>query len=344
MIENVYNIHTACPRVNGYSENIGMRPLTALEIFGTWATCLLHIASDDSICFSSLEADVAYLIEAGVNGIYTNGTAGEFTEQSESEFDRISETVAGLCHYAGMNFQLGAGFPTAAVMLDRVRRAARLKPGAIQFIFPDWFPLNDAERLNFLLRTAEAADGISLVLYNPPHAKRVLTPEEIGALRIAVPTLVGVKTGIGDSSVMGRYRQNCEGMSVFIPGHHLATGIASGCSGSYSNVACLDPQGAQRWFDLCLKDINAALRLEVRIQLFFAENITPFMADHQFCNAAIDKFLASVGGWSRTTTRMRAPYLGIETGDVAACRRSATQAIPEVMVHLASIGLTNFST
>lgn len=38
-------------------------------------------------------------------------------------------------------------------------------------------------------------------------------------------------------------------LSVIVPGHHLATGFAYGVgTGAYSNVACLSPKGAQRWW------------------------------------------------------------------------------------------------
>lgn len=320
-----------------------MRALTASEIFGNWATCLLHIKDDESICFSSLESDIRYLIDSGVNGIYTNGTAGEFSEQWEAEFDRICEIVAGVCGDAGMNFQLGASFPTASLMSDRVKRAAKFKPGAIQFIFPDWFPLNDDERVDFLRRVAEAADGVSLVLYNPPHAKRIATPQEINELRTLVPSLVGVKTGMGDERMLKDYREKCEGMSVFLPGHHLATGIVAGCSGSYSNVACLDPRGAQRWFELCLSDLPAAIEMESRVQEFFTNHISPFRAEHHYSNAALDKFLAAVGGWSRAGSRLRSPYRSIHIENVGKVREAAVKEIPEIMVHLLSIGQTNFS-
>lgn len=47
---------------------------------------------------------------------------------------------------------------------------------------------------------AEQADGIPLVLYNPPHAKRELTPAEWATLKRHVPGLIGVKTNDRNSS------------------------------------------------------------------------------------------------------------------------------------------------
>ena len=68
-------------------------------------------------------------------------------------------------------------------------------PAAIQLILPDWMPPHLDEARTFLERMAEAAHPVPLVLYNPPHAKTVLRPEDcFGLARF----LAGVKVGLGD--------------------------------------------------------------------------------------------------------------------------------------------------
>lgn len=58
---------------------------------GTWGTVLLPIRDDDSIDFDAVAEQVEALLRHGVDGIYTNGTAGEFFAQDEDEFDQPSE-------------------------------------------------------------------------------------------------------------------------------------------------------------------------------------------------------------------------------------------------------------
>ncbi len=60
-----------------------MKPLTSTQISGTWGTTLLPINKDESIDFGRLSQDLDYLLTSGVDGIYTNGTAGEFYAQTE---------------------------------------------------------------------------------------------------------------------------------------------------------------------------------------------------------------------------------------------------------------------
>src|SRR3954470_6242607 len=117
-----------------------MKPLNAAAITGNWATLLLPINNDDSINYRNLEEEIDTLIGMQVDGIYSNGTAGEFYNQTEEEFDRISELLAVKCNAAGMPFQIGCSHMSPKISLERLERTVALQPGAIQIILPDWFP------------------------------------------------------------------------------------------------------------------------------------------------------------------------------------------------------------
>jgi dihydrodipicolinate synthase/N-acetylneuraminate lyase len=307
-----------------------MRPLETKEICGTWATLLLPIKEDEGIDFLRLEDEIEYLLASGVDGIYTNGTAGEFWAQSEEEFHRIHLLVAEGCEKAGVAFQIGVSHMSPQVSMQRLKRAVEFGPGAIQVILPDWLPLTDDETIDFLQRMSEAADPIGLVLYNPPHAKRVLEPVVYSKLKEAVPSLVGVKVVDGDAAWYVDMQKHAANLSVFVPGHHLASGIHQGAAGSYSNVACLSPSGAQGWYELMKTDIEAALEIEARLRSFMDEHIAPLQMKYGYSNAALDKLLAAIGGWSDVGTRLRWPYRWILGFEAERLRPIAKQTIPEL--------------
>jgi dihydrodipicolinate synthase/N-acetylneuraminate lyase len=236
--------------------------------------------------------------------------------------------VAEKCEKARLPFQLGASHMSAQISIERVRRAAALKPGGIQVILPDWFPVSMAEARAFLERVAEVAAPVSLVIYNPPHAKRILQPEDYGELFAAVPALVGVKIA-GESQWYAELRRLLPQISIFVPGHQLATGIRVGASGSYSNVACLHPVAAKRWNQLMTTDYEAALALEGKIQSFLTEFILPFREKRGHSNQALDKLLAAIGGWTAAGTRLRWPYRGIDLSEVPRLREIARERLPD---------------
>lgn len=97
-------------------------------IAGNWASLLLPIRGDDSIDFAALEEEIGILIDAKVDGIYSNGTAGEFHNQTEAEYDRIQALLASCCRQAGMPFVIGACQPDPLIMLERLKRASAHRP------------------------------------------------------------------------------------------------------------------------------------------------------------------------------------------------------------------------
>lgn len=306
-----------------------MQPLTAGEIRGNWATLLLPIAADDSIDVGLLADEIDTLIGCRVDGIYSCGTAGEFYNLSEDEFDRTSALLAERANRAAMPFQIGVSHMSPVISRHRLRRVVALRPSAVQVILPDWFPVTQAEAIAFLDEMADEAAGIGLVLYNPPHAKRRLNPAEIGELKRAVPLLVGVKVAGGDADWYAEMRRYAAGLSVFVPGHALASGMAQGAHGAYSNVACLNPAAAQSWYRQILADPPAALELERRIQGFLEAHVVPLLVEQKFSNQAADKLLAAIGGWSEISPRLRWPYRWFAESEAERLRPLARQQLPE---------------
>jgi dihydrodipicolinate synthase/N-acetylneuraminate lyase len=236
-----------------------MKSLQASDITGTYATLLLPINADDGIDLARVKVQLDYLIHSGVDGIYAHGTAGEFYSLSEREFTELNELLALKCEASGMPFQIGACFPTPQLSLDRARRAAQLSPGAIQVILPDWYPLTLQESIAFLERVAEAIAPVPLVLYNPPHAKRVLEPEDYLVLCRQIPSIVGIKVGGGDERWYERMRPLAGRLSVFVPGHALATGYARGAlEPAYANGSARGA-GNRRADTAVLEDVRCAL-------------------------------------------------------------------------------------
>ncbi len=303
--------------------------LTAATLNGNWATLLLPVNSDQSIDYNILSNEVDYFIEQRVDGIYSNGTAGELHNQTEEEFYRIQEILAARCHAYQVPFQIGVSHPFPAVTLQRIKNTLSLRPSAYQVILPDWVITGPFERIAYMSRLSEEVRGIPLVLYNPPHAKSVLSAHELQHLCDAIPGLIGVKLAGGDDQWFKDMQWAQERLSVFVPGHLLASGVHKGvASGAYSNVACLSPGGAQWWWKLINTDLFAALEVEQRILQFFDECIVPYK-NKGYSNPALDKLLAASGGWSRVGTRLRWPYKWIPQTETESVAKRARKYLPE---------------
>jgi len=308
-----------------------LKPLFSTEIFGNWATIFTPYDKNSNVDFAALANQIDILIESRPNGIYSNGTAGEFFTQTEEEFLQVSTMLAEKCSNSGTPFQIGVSHMSAQISLQRLRAVKDLKPGAVQVILPDWYPPTLEESIDFLKRIEENADGIPLVLYNPPHAKVILTPDQWAAVKSAVPTLVGVKVADNNRDQMWyeQVRKYAHGLSVFVPGHNLATGMTLGGHGAYSNMSCVNPFAAQRWYELMKVDRDASLEIESRIHRFFQTSILPLISEKGYSGFACDRFLMTVGGWAPIEGKVRWPYRSIPEGAVFEARKSAKSIIPE---------------
>jgi len=133
----------------------------------------------------------------------------------------------------------------------------------------------------------------------------------------------------GDKQWYEDMRTYSSQIAIFIPGHLLATGIKyKVAAGAYSNVACLSPQGSQRWWDLMQSDLDKAMATQISILEFFEECIVPYKQTG-YSNPALDKFLAAVGGWTDIGTRLRWPYKSIPEKEVVPVREKAARYLPE---------------
>lgn len=296
---------------------------------GIWGAALLPVTAAGAVDFGALAEELAILCACGLAGVYSNGTAAEFHNQTEAEFDRFSQLLAEAAGKAGKPFQIGVSNSNPRLARERLQRIGALRPWAVQITLPDWWPPAEAERRRFVEGMAEAAQGIPLILYNPGHAKARLTLEEIAALCAAVPTLAGVKVGGGDDDWYGRRRALLPGLSVFVAGHTVAFGRPRGADGAYSNVACLSPEGALRYWQMIETAPEAARDLEARFGAFLAAHMMP-LARAGLSDAALDKAMAAAGGWGPVGPRLLWPYSGASAEDVAVIARSARASMPEL--------------
>ncbi len=299
------------------------------ELYGDWATLLLPITEQNNIDYSLLSEEIDILIAAGVTGIYSNGTAGEFYNQTETEFDKIQTLLSEKCNAAGMPFQIGCSHMSPQISVERLRRAKQLEPSAVQIIIPDWWVPSDNEMFAFLEKVCAESDPIGIVLYNPPHAKRQLSPDDFMHIKTSQIQLIGCKVAGGSAQWYSEMREKMSHLSVFIPGHYMATGLKNGAQGSYSNVSCLNPHATHEWYESTKTDMQSALELEKRIVFFMESCIRPYLGKNKYSNQAADKFMAAVGGWCGIDSRLRWPYHHIPMHDVNSVRDQARKIIPE---------------
>ena len=296
---------------------------------GIWGTILLPVDAQDQIDWGALSEELDVLVASGLHGIYANGTAGEFHNQIDAEYDRLAELVADKAHGAGMPFQIGVSNTNPRIARARLRALQALGPTGAQFTLPDWWAPSPPEVAAFVAGLQDAAQDIPLILYNPPQSKLRLSLAQIAELRAKAPNLVGAKLPGGDSDWYTQRRALLPDFSVFVPGHTVAFGRPQGADGAYSNVACLGPRGALLHWRLSGEAPEQARELEGRIQLFMARHVLPLVQRHGLAHPALDKMMAEVGGWGPVGARMLWPYASAPQDAIRNARAALRDLLPE---------------
>lgn len=291
---------------------------------------MLPITEAGNIDFAALADEIDFLCTTDVAGIYSNGTACEFHNQTEAEFDQLSDLLATRAVKAGKPFQIGVSNSNPRVARERLQRVCALDPWGVQITLPDWWPPAASERERFVAGMNAIADGMPLILYNPPHAKVQLSLDDFVALRKTAPSMVGVKVKGGDAAWYKERQEKLPDFSVFVGGNSVAFGRPRGADGAYSNVACLSPNGAVRYWDLIETDLAAAQDLEARFVKFLRTHLIPVARRDGLSDAALDKLMAAAGGWGPISARLMWPYSFADEDTVAAVARAARDEMPEL--------------
>lgn len=144
----------------------------------------------------ALRGLVEHLLDAGVHGIFANGSMGAFAMMTDTHQASVIETVA-----AAVNRRVpvlaGVSDTGTARVLEKVRQYGRLGADALVSLPPFFFPCSQDELISFYFDVADAAE-LPVVLYdNPRLAKNALPAQTI--IRLAShPNTAGVKLSAAD--------------------------------------------------------------------------------------------------------------------------------------------------
>jgi 4-hydroxy-tetrahydrodipicolinate synthase len=144
----------------------------------------------------SLRALVRFLLDAGVHGLFANGSMGAFALLTDSQQASVIGTVVEAAERR-VPVLAGVSDTGTARVLEKVRRHERLGVDALVSLPPFFFPCSQEELYGFYQDLAEAAAKPVVLYDNPRLARNALSAQTI--VRLAVhPNVRGVKLSAAD--------------------------------------------------------------------------------------------------------------------------------------------------
>ena len=214
------------------------------EIFtGPWAGLPVAWTQDNRFDEATYRQDVAACCRAGVPGVYTAGTTGEFYAMEFDEWQAVARATVEECRRYGKPAMIGC---TSTYTLGAVRRAAfaaEIGADAIQLALPYWMEMPADGIVPFFKEVAAAAPGLALSVYETRRAKVTLTLDQHRAIHDAVPSYLMVKANEG---TVGHTPEGCKELSrivnVFVGENLFGSLGRCGARGGCSSVVYWAPR------------------------------------------------------------------------------------------------------
>lgn len=306
--------------------------LTRSTFTGPWAG--LPIAWDEKEEFDEemYTSDLVRCCEAGIPGVYTGGTTGEFYALEIDEFEVVTQATVDTCHAHDTPVMIGCTSTSTRGAARRAAFAAEIGADAIQVALPFWLELQDNEILPFFREVAAAAPGLPLSIYETNRAKKCLTVHQHREIHAAIPQYMMVKANAG---TVGCTTEGCEALSAFV---NVFVGEAEwvrlgpyGVSGSCSAMVYWNPWVVlEAWRYLRDQEWDALEEAGEKIRELHDFLVQAFGARH-FSDSADDRNAARATGFLKTSLRTRGPYGFANEEDVQLLRRWMQRNYPAML-------------
>ena len=310
-----------------------MNRLTADTLDGIWAGVTMAWDEQDRFDEAAYAKNTGDICKAGVHGVYTTGSTGEFYALSFEEFKRMVDIQAEICGRRHVPLQIGCCSDCTWKTIRYLEYAAgKPEVGAAQVNIPYWMEVNDKELLQFFRDLHVSCPDMPLVHYNIPRAKRFLGGDDYLRILDVAPSLIGVKFTFAGSHFADLQAAllATPGLPYFVAEPYLAPAMMLGARGCYSALVFTDPNFMLNFYEHCAaRRWDNAVEMQKLIQRFYAEAVAFIQQRGEgTMDPVFDKGLAKAAGCLVGSQRVRAPYIGWSDETVGQMRQWLREKYP----------------
>ena len=307
--------------------------LTRETFKGPWAGLPVAWTEDDRFDESTYRGDVARCCRAGVPGVYTGGTTGEFYAMELDEFREVVRATVEVCREHGTPVMIGCTSTYTLGSQRRAEMAVELGADAVQIALPYWMEIGETEIVPFFREASAAAADLPLSIYETTRSKRALTVAQHRNVKDAVPNYVMVKANAG---TIGATAEGCRELSrfvsVFAGESRWADLGPNGVHGGCSSMVYWNPAFTlDFWARVEDRDWNSVNETHNRVQPLFDFLLHQFGGRRGFTDTAFDRLGAVACGFLTTSLRSRGPYPSVNPDDVGRLQTWCHANFPELL-------------
>ncbi|MFC0107413.1 dihydrodipicolinate synthase family protein [Kibdelosporangium aridum] len=228
------------------------------------------LTPDRELDVASLERLAAYLIEAGMHGLFVTGSTGEVAYLPDDMRRQALEVVVGVA--AGQVPVLAGVIDTTTPrVIEHARAAKAAGADALVATAPFYIPTHPSEFPGHF-RDIRAAVDLPLVAYDIPVSVGHKLPTDVVVELAADKTLAGLKDSSGDLDGLRAVLENTPSDFQCFSGSETNAdlGLFIGAHGLVPGIGNVDPHGYVRLYDAALRqDWDAARVEQARLRRLF---------------------------------------------------------------------------
>ena len=245
-----------------YAESTPVRKGDALtQLHGVVPPVCTPLTPERELDVASLERLAAFLVEAGVHGLFVTGSTGEVAYLPDETRYRALEVVAGVA--AGQVPVLAGIIDTTTTrVIEHAKASKAAGADALVATAPFYAPTHPVEFPGHF-RAIRAAVDLPLVAYDIPVSVGHKLPVEVVLELAADGTFSALKDSSGDLDGLRTVLDSTDGLVCFSGSETLADlGLFIGAHGLVPGIGNVDPHGYLRLYDAARRGDWAAAKTE----------------------------------------------------------------------------------
>ena len=294
--------------------------LTRDNLHGVWAAIATPFDDHDRFDEDVFRENIRRLHAAGVHGIYTTDSDGEFYAIELEEFKQIVKVFADETQRLGFPTMVGVTWCNTQGIVDRLKFAADQGILGAHVGHPFFMPMTAESYRAFWDDIQRATpDRFALIHYNTPRAHNYRRGPDYAQL-LDVTSLVGTKHVGSDFPEFLTLMESVPQLSHFTGEHAMTPYMMFGARGVYSWFVNFNPRYMLDWYDDIMNQRwELARHRQERMHAFIlAKRILDGTGN---LHGIIGKAISAASTFLVGANRTRAPYLPISSEIVQQFRR-----------------------
>jgi dihydrodipicolinate synthase/N-acetylneuraminate lyase len=255
------------------------------------ATAVVPWTEDWQLDEPAFRRELEGLLAAGYRHIYTFGTAGEGYAVDDAQFLAITRVYADAVRAGGVEPMVGLISLSLPTIVARIEAARDLGVRQFQISLPSWGALESDEVERFFEQVLGRFTDCKFLHYNLLRTKRLITPEEYGALAATYPNLVATKNSTDSMTRVRDLLEQAPHLCHFLGETGYAYGSQIGSCGLLISIASTNAATARAYFDAGrARDAALVWRLESELRQI-GRALVKAVGAGTFIDGAYDKVL-----------------------------------------------------